>query len=355
FEGLKKRPFTHRVWLLADPLTSRERVGPIRAGLLCDLAVECGSAESGASEIYNETLKRETEVQAKNQLESAKYKPVAFAVRTNVAYDGKIDDDAPIPGKALSFSVKNYLHIKEKYNNDWWIGRLVQEKEGAAELGFIPTPSKLESLRVMSHGKTGRLFQQPASHGMDNNMTRSSTPSTPDRLSFEAAAPGDDSDGHVTQTKASSQLPVGKQEKNKLKFFKKPENTPPYDVVPAMRPVVMVGPSLKGYEVTDMMQKAVFDFLKHRFEGRIIITRVSADISLAKKTTVNNPVIKRTLVERTNSKATFSLGEPLVIYQLQIVTIVKCLILCDFHLIIRPNDHQEAHKGGQIEIMAAKL
>ncbi|KAK7901920.1 hypothetical protein WMY93_018689 [Mugilogobius chulae] len=241
-----------------------------------------------------EALRKEADRQALATLEKAKTKPVAFAVRTNVGYNPGPSDDVPVQGMAISFEAKDFLHIKEKYNNDWWIGRLVKE---GCEVGFIPSPVKLENTRQIQEQRMRQNRLSSSKSGGSSSLdvaTGTRRPTPPGTVHPDASFDMDSVDleaedpmelmGDPRSPKSQSGSVTSPHQANihRLPFFKKMEHVPPYDVVPSMRPIILVGPSLKGYE--DIHHTS------HR------------DISLAKRSVLNNPS-KHTIIERSSTRS----------------------------------------------------
>lgn len=216
-------------------------------------------------------------------------KPILFSLKANIRFDGDQVDEPIVAGHVANIRTGDHLHIQGTYNPDWWIGRKVEEH---SPMRFIPTSLKLENLRahLTEINKPGNLNKyllrsRESGRAQRNGKTHC----------FDQKSNDDLKSGH-------SHL-VKHEIRKKILLIRKPEVVPPYFVVPHVRPIILIGPSLKGSPVTDLIQAALLDFLKNRLGNKILVTKVGTDLSLAKRSVINN-TSKRPILERKSSRNT---------------------------------------------------
>lgn len=87
-------------------------------------------------------------------------------------------------GCTQTFRLTLHCALQEKYDNNWWIGRLVKE---GCDVGFIPSPVKLENLRLQqTAARNSKLYASKTSSSSnlgallpETPHSRGSTPPTP--------------------------------------------------------------------------------------------------------------------------------------------------------------------------------
>lgn len=87
--------------------------------------------------------------------------------------------------------------FQEKYDNNWWIGRLVKE---GCDVGFIPSPVKLETLRLQqTQTRNSKLYVSKGSSSSNLGALPNDVLSTSKSANSRGSTPPTPGIIHVTQ------------------------------------------------------------------------------------------------------------------------------------------------------------
>ncbi|NXE57550.1 CACB1 protein, partial [Casuarius casuarius] len=272
-----------------------------------------GSAESYTSrpsdsdvslEEDREALRKEAERQALAQLEKAKTKPVAFAVRTNVGYNPSASDDMPHTRVHGAAHTQPCLLGTRRHECPPRAPRLLPRQPPLpVSLRSCPRhspalPRSLFPFLVSFHCRCSCSFllplpPAPAPRPSPGALDMPSFAFDPDELEEEEEA----LETHRSPKSSVSSVTTPPAHTKRIPFFRKGPRSPGRGVGGRGWTRGLGGLCSCGCSAS----------LSHCCLSvpRISITRVTADISLAKRSVLNNPS-KHTIIERSSTRSSLA-------------------------------------------------
>lgn len=188
---------------------------------------------------------------------------VLFTFRSNVMYNAAEDKDPPLHGHPISFAENSFLQVVKIESSEWWIARVLGK---GAICGYVPSPlcffkkhdadHKLESAQQRQW-----TFRVENPYASDATGIRGPVQLNNPRVFASLSSVAQMADCHEVPPKGILAEGEGTRWRNR--------RMAPYDLAPPVRPLVLVGPSTPGLEITDKMQNTLISYLCASFPTKV--------------------------------------------------------------------------------------
>lgn len=192
-------------------------------------------------------------------------KQVLFTFRSNVMYNCKEDANPPLYGQPISFAENDFLQVVKVASPEWWIARVIGS---GAVCGYIPSPLCFfkkhdphyqddATQRKWIHRVSASLVYRK---GQGGQAGHTAIPRNNPRVFKSLSSVATMFDSLEIPPKGTIAADITTRWRNR--------KMSPYDLAPNVRPLVLVGPSSPGFEITDKMQQSLVAYLCASFPNK---------------------------------------------------------------------------------------